>query len=275
MSQQPVNPLAKHFRQPAIYLKLPSKGKFYAEGSLDLSITGEIPVFPMTVKDELTLKTPDALMNGEGMANVIKSCCPNIKDPWEIPTPDLDAIFIAIRLASYGQGMDITTSCPHCKSTNEYTIDLNALLSNLSPSNYVDTLSIDSLEFTFKPQKYRNVNKINILSFEQKKLVNNILDATIPDDEKRKLFEESFAKLTAMNVEMIVDSIATIVVDGITVSDSDMIVDFLNNCSRQDYKKIKEKIESLASKNTVPPTQLVCENEECQKPYTAPLTFDQ
>ena len=107
----PNNPLAKHFRQPAIYLKLPSQGKFYPPDGIELSITGELAVYPMTVKDELTLKTPDALMNGEGMADVIRSCCPGIKDPWTIPSVDLDVIFIAIRLASYGKGMDISATC--------------------------------------------------------------------------------------------------------------------------------------------------------------------
>jgi hypothetical protein len=113
------NPLFKHFRQPAIYLKLPSQGRFYPDGSLQISVTGDIPIYPMTVKDELTLKTPDALMNGEGMAAVIRSCCPTILDPWQIPAVDLDAIFIAIRLASYGTGMDVNTSCPKCKEEND------------------------------------------------------------------------------------------------------------------------------------------------------------
>lgn len=275
MSQQPVNPLAKHFRQPAIYLKLPSKGKFYAEGSLDLAITGEIPVFPMTVKDELTLKTPDALMNGEGMANVIKSCCPNIKDPWSIPASDLDAIFIAIRLASYGQGMDITTTCPHCESHNEHTVDLNVLLNGLTPSDYTDKLAIDDLAITLKPQSYRSVNSVNLVNFEQKKLVNNIVDAEIPDDEKKKLFEASFLKITDLNVGMIIDSIASIEASDALVSDAVQIKDYLDNCSRQTYKAIKEKIEELAKKNAVAPVELVCESEECAKPYNAPLTFDQ
>ena len=275
MSQQLTNPLAKHFRQPAIYLKLPSKGKFYAEGSLDLAITGEIPIFPMTVKDELTLKTPDALMNGEGMINVIKSCCPNIKDPWAIPASDLDAIFIAMRLASYGQGMDITTTCPHCEELNEHTVDLNVMLNSLVPSDYTETLLIDKLVITFKPQTYRSVNSVNLVNFEQKKLVNNIVDADIPDDEKKKLFEESFLKITDLNVGMIINSIAAIEASDAIVTDVTQIKDFLDNCSRQTYKAIKEKIEELAKKNSVAPVELVCESEECQKPYTAPLTFDQ
>ena len=64
MSENSQNPLAKHFRQPILYLKLPSNGRWYPEGSVELPVTGEIPVYAMTARDEITLKTPDALMNG-------------------------------------------------------------------------------------------------------------------------------------------------------------------------------------------------------------------
>ena len=73
MANPAINPLSGHFRQPAIYLKLPSRGHFYPDNGIDLPVTGDIPVYPMTVRDELTLKTPDALMNGVGVINVIKS----------------------------------------------------------------------------------------------------------------------------------------------------------------------------------------------------------
>lgn len=271
----PANPLAKHFRQPSIYLKLPSQGRFYPQGSIDLSASGEIPVYPMTVKDELTLKTPDALMNGEGMVEVVRSCCPSIKDPWNIPAVDLDVIFIAIRLASYGQGMDITASCPHCGETNEYTIDLNVLLENLTPANYTDTLTVDGLAVKFRPQSYRDVNKLNLATFEQRKLIANVTDADIPDNEKRSLFEESFKKITDLNVSVIIHSIESILVDGTLVTDYQMIKEFLDNCSRQTYQTIKDKIQELAERNTAPPADLTCSNEECGKEYQTPMVFDQ
>ena len=271
----PNNPLAKHFRQPAIYLKLPSQGKFYPEGGIELSITGELPIYPMTVKDELTLKTPDALMNGEGMAEVIRSCCPSIHDPWSIPNIDLDVIFIAIRLASYGKAMDISATCPHCGESNEYTIDLNVLLENTSPADYNDSLSVDGLVIKFKPQSYRDLNKINLASFEQRKLIANITDAEIPDEEKKRLFDESFKKIADLNVDVIIDSIESIFVDKNLVTDRAMIKEFLDNCSRQTYQAIRDKIQTLANKNAAPPADLTCANDACGKPYQSPLIFDQ
>ena len=47
------NPLNKYYRQPAIYITLPSKGKYYTAESFRPTETGDIPVLPMTAKDEM------------------------------------------------------------------------------------------------------------------------------------------------------------------------------------------------------------------------------
>jgi len=75
-TQPKKNPLASFYRQPKIYVRLPSKGEFYTPGSLDVSENGEYPVYAMTAKDELLFKTPDALLNGTSTVELIKSCIP-------------------------------------------------------------------------------------------------------------------------------------------------------------------------------------------------------
>ena len=77
------NPLNKYFRQPAVYISLPSGGN-YPPHVVTPSKTGELGVMPMTAKDEIRFKTPDALMNGVGVVDVIHSCIPDIKDAWQI-----------------------------------------------------------------------------------------------------------------------------------------------------------------------------------------------
>ena len=99
------NPLAKFFRQPAIFIKLPSRGKWWDEGALENTENGELPVYSMTTKDEVLLKTPDALLNGQGVVDVIQSCIPNIKNAWKMPSVDVDTVLIAIRIATFGNKM--------------------------------------------------------------------------------------------------------------------------------------------------------------------------
>lgn len=269
------NPLFKHFRQPAIYLRLPSKGRFYPDHALDMPTVGEIPIYPMTVKDEITLKTPDALMNGQGMVDVVSSCCPNIKDPWLMPAVDIDAVFIAIRLASFGPGMDITSTCPHCKSSNEYTVNLQTLLDNIKVVDYTATKTIDQLHINFRPQKYTDINKANLINFEEQRLVTSILNnENLSDAEKTAQFTTSFNKLKNMNVNSVAVCIDTITTDdGVVVSDQLMIVEFLNNCSRGVYDFIKTSITELVDENKMDPLTVECES--CNKAYKNNLTFDQ
>jgi hypothetical protein len=269
------NPLRKHFRQPAIYLKLPSQGQFYPEVSLDLPVTGEIPVYPMTVKDELTLKTPDALMSGIGMIEVIRSCCPNIKNPWDIPAIDVDSIFIAVRLASYGEGMDINSTCPHCKAPNEHTIDLRVMLDNLKIADYSRKSLIDDLMFLFKPQRYEAINQTNIIAFEQQRIIDGIINNdALSEEEKSERFKISFQKLKDMNIDVVVNSIKSIATqDGEIVSDKKQIAEYLSNCSRQVYDEIKHEIQFLVDSNKMEPINLAC--EECSKEYKTDLEFDQ
>ena len=66
------NPLQQYYRQPAIYIKLPSEGRYYDKNTFTPTETGELPILPMTAKDELAFKTPDALINGQA-ANITES----------------------------------------------------------------------------------------------------------------------------------------------------------------------------------------------------------
>ena len=83
---------------------------------------GELPVYPMTALDEIAYRTADALFNGSAVADVIKSCMPNILDPWQISSADLDTILVAIRIASYGHEMDFTSKCPKCEESNDLVL---------------------------------------------------------------------------------------------------------------------------------------------------------
>jgi hypothetical protein len=266
------NPLFKHFRQPAIYLKLPGQGRFWPDDALDMPPTGEIPVYPMTVKDEITIKTPDALMNGVGVIDTIQSCCPNIKNAWKIPATDLDAILIAIRLASYGAEMDIASNCPECKEENSNVIDLCVLLDNIKIPNYIP-ITIEGLTFNFKPQAFETMNNTNIMLFEQRKLLDTITNSELSDEEKTKQFNLIFPKLTEMNVLSLVYCIESIVTeDGKEVSEFKFIKEFIENCDRNVYAEIKSKIDEFIQ--STKPDALTIECSECKNTYSSELNFD-
>ena len=117
------NPLSKYYRQPQIYITLPSKGKYYTSDVFTPTETGEVPVMPMTAKDELAFKTPDAMISGQATVDVIQSCIPNIKNAWKMVNFDTDAVLLAIRIATYGETMNISYTVPITNEAQEHTVN--------------------------------------------------------------------------------------------------------------------------------------------------------
>lgn len=268
------NPLSGYFRQPAIHIKLPSGGRYYPEGAIDLPLTGEIPVYPMTVRDEVTLKTPDALMNGSGVVEVLNSCCPNILDPWQTPSVDIETLFIAIKIASYGTGMDITSKCPHCGHSQDNTINLTGLLDQVPADRYQETIEARKLKFHFRPPTYHEVNEASKISYQQTRLIEQLMDAALSEEEKRNMFQENFAKLTELNLNTIASGISSIETpEGNRVTNPDHIREFLQNVDRKTYTLVKDHINELVDHHKIKPMQFIC--EECEKDYTSEIIFDQ
>ena len=148
------NPLNKYFRQPSIYVALPSGGS-YPPHVVQQSQSGEIGIQPMTAKDEIRFKTPDALMNGQGVVDVIQSCVPQIKDAWQIKSYDLDTLLIAIRIATYGETMDFTFTVPGANEQVTHSQNLPALLDEIKNTQIQDEFVLeDGLKFAIRPLTY-------------------------------------------------------------------------------------------------------------------------
>lgn len=272
MANSSTNPLYKHFRQPAIYLKLPSQGKFWSKNSIEIPESGEIPVYPMTVKDEITIKTPDALMNGSGVAEVIHSCCPSIKDAWNTPAIDIDVILISMRIASYGAFMDLDTECPNCTTENTHSVDLRVVLDDVKVPDY-NEIQINNLNFQFKPQTFKDLNNNNLLQYEQQRLISTISNSELTEEQKLAEFQKVFPRLTELNVLAIVNSIESITVDNNVVNKVEFIREFINNCDRKMYDDIKQEVEKLSNEAKIKPFALECTN--CNHQYSTEIIFDQ
>ena len=274
MEQASFNPLAKHFRQPAVYLKLPSAGRFWSPGSIEMSITEELPILPLTSKDEITLRTPDALLNGQGVVDVIQSCCPSIKNAWEMPSVDVDAILIAIRIASYGQDMDIAPVCPHCATEHSLALDLTNVLDKVKCPEYNNKLVFDEYKIKLKPQKYEKVNFVNKIKFEEQQLIMLLNNEELSDENKSKVFAEQLSKIIDLNAEVLVNSTeyVEIIEDSNIVSNPEFIDEFYRNCPRNVVDAVKDELARLSLEATIPPITHSC--DECKKSFEIPITFD-
>ena len=274
------NPLGKYYRQPQVYIKLPSKGKYYSPEVFTPTETGEIPILPMTAKDELAFKTPDAMMNGQSTVDVIKSCVPAFKNPWKMVNYDTDTILLAIRIATYGETMDINFAVPVTNEATSTTVNLPALLetvSNIDPQDYATTKS--GFKVKIQPLTYDKLTKIQIAQFEQQKIYTNVVDSGLTEDQKTQRFAESYKKMQNINVELLIESIAEITTpEGQTVTDGKQIFDFIANCDTKITREIEDVLNDLRSQCSMKPLQMKATEEQIKKgvpnSYEVPVTFD-
>jgi len=267
------NPLSGHFRQPAIFLKLPSGGKYWPNGSIILPASGEVAVMPMTTKDEIMLRTPDALMNGQGVVSVIESCIPEIKNAWAAPTIDMDAILIAIRVATYGDTMQMDSKCTACEAENSHGIALTNMLLTLRSPDYNKFLVQDGLTFKFKPQNYYQSNKNNMNEFEEQKIIQLINNEDIDADTRKAQFDIHLQKIIDNNINILAQSTESITTEsGDVVSEQEYIIDFYKNAPNPTIRAVQSKLKEISDEGSIKPARVVC--EECNHEYNVSMVFD-
>lgn len=267
------NPLSHHFRQPAIFLKLPSGGRYWPAGSINLTATGEVGVMPMTAKDEIMLRTPDALMNGQGVVSVIESCVPEINNAWAMPSIDVDALLIAIRIATYGDAMDIESKCTKCSAESRHQVPLGPLLMRLKSPNYNTTVEIEGLTFKFKPQNYMQSNKVNIIDFEEQKLLQVVADDTIDSETRKATFNVHLQNIIDSSIMLLSNCTESITTeDGTVVNQQEYINEFYANANNKTIKEVQNKLASYSDQTKLPEMQVRC--EACDNDYNVGVTFD-
>ena len=282
MTNKQHNPLSAYFRAPKLFTAIPSGGKFYDDSVVEMPETLELPVFAMTAKDEMIMKNPDALLNGEAVAQVIQSCVPNIKNARAMLNSDIDVLLVAIQGATYGDEVEVTAECPKCKESQAGVASVEAAIDtmgSLEESYIVDHIG---LSIEIRPFTYASTIKAGITNFQSTRSLQALAD--VPDEmERLKLFNDNFKQIAELNFALIVDSVANIsFVDEnkeiVVVTDRDQIIEFLNNADNSVGKKIEEQIQSINSIGINHEMPMQCEKclDEEGKPYifTSRVNFD-
>lgn len=270
---QSINPLSQYFRQPAVYLRLPSNGQFWPAGSIDMPPNQEFPVLPMTAIDEITYRTPDALFNGSAVVNVIQSCIPNIRNAWVMPGTDINSIMIAIRLASYGADMEIASQCPKCQNNEDYTIDLRLMLDNIQMPDYKTALQQGDLEIILKPMTYQDQNQVNLNQFEQQRVMQSVNDSDLTEEQKLQTLNKALATITNLTVSALKWNIASIRTPQVLVTDPEHIEEFLRNTDRKLFVLIRDSIIERRMASEFKPVKIKC--AACSHEYEQTVTLDQ
>jgi ribosomal protein S27E len=266
------NPLSQYFRQPAIFIRLPSDGYGWPAGALDMPVNREIPVYPMTAVDEITYRTPDALFNGEAVVRVIQSCVPAIKDAWQLPGTDLDAVLVAIRIASYGHSMDIDTQCPACENETTYGLDLRTVMDRMSAADYSQPLTVGDLTFYFRPLNYQEMNANSQIQFEQQRTLQVIGDAEASEQTKVEQLNIMMRRIVEATLHTVAQSTVAIDAAGQRTAEPAHIEEFFTNCDRQIFTRARDHLVDLKERSELRPLKLRCPG--CQHEYDQAFTMD-
>jgi hypothetical protein len=265
------NPLQQYFRQPKIFINLPSQGVYNKPGSL----TGEVsnmPVFGMTGMDEILMKTPDALLSGESTVKVIQSCCPNILDGWEVTNLDFNLILTAIRIATFGNTITVGSKCTGCGADNEYQIDLTRVIDYFAGCAYDNKIVYKDLIIKTKPLTYKQITDFALKNFQLQQRLNQNIVLT-DEEEKKKNFSELFSQLADLQNEIFTEGIEQVTVDNAVVNEKEYIREWLANCDRDAYEDIKTTILKNQEIYSSPEHDVEC--AECKKPAKLTVDLDQ
>lgn len=233
------NPLQQYFRQPKIFIRLPSAGAYSKPGTFTQDISN-LPIYGMTGMDEIILKTPDALLTGESVVRVIQSCVPGIADAWEISVIDADLLFAAIRIATYGNDMTVSHQCGNCSEINEYDMDLSRVVEYYNQCKYDNRVLVGDLVVKTQPLTYRQATTINLKNFEMQQKLRQL--ENLEGETQQRLINELYENLATIQNDMYRMSIESIEVHGQVVTDANHIDEWLKNCDNSVYETIKAHI---------------------------------
>jgi len=271
MQTHPNSPLGKYLRQPKLYISLPSKGQWYAKNNLESA--DDLEVYSMSAADEINLKTPDGLYSGKVVTKVIQNCIPGIKDPWMIPSSDFDYIMAAIRLASYGEFIQMGASCPKCKHEDQYQTEVQNILTHLENAEFQSEIRVEDFIIRIRPLYYKETTELQ----KTNTFVQRALYVTIPkiqdEKEKESTIEQLYEQINAATIDAITTCVTEILTpEGESETNPVFIKEFLISSDPKFFNAVEETYKKNSQALTLPKSEVEC--SECNELYTISTNLD-
>lgn len=141
-----LNPLLARTKLPGRVFQLPSKGLFYQPGVLSPEVKdGEVQVKPMSALTEIKIRSADLLYSTKILQEICAECVPEVLQPAQLLSKDVDAIFTFLIASTYGAFKSIraTHDCEKA-DWHDYEVNVDKIIEN--PNNRV----LDHAEVIFK-----------------------------------------------------------------------------------------------------------------------------
>jgi T4 bacteriophage base plate protein len=272
------NPLKQYFRQARAYVKLPTLGKWYTKEDVYITDDGEVGVYALTALDDIMLNTPDAMLNGRALEQVITNCCPDIKNVKKFMLPDLEVLYVGIKSASNNGRADYDRKCPKCEHENTFELNCQMLLDTCSYIDPNDTILVfdGQLEVHIKPYTFEMRQLFLKREFEEERALRAIDNSEQELDELQKadILGQSVSRLSEITFALVSQSIEKIVIlkDNTVVSDLQHINEWLTGITKVQADMVIEAVNKLNATGVQKTLPVQC--QECGEEWEDQLTFD-
>jgi hypothetical protein len=112
---------------------------------------------------------------------------------------------------------------------------------------------------------YKNQTDVNLLQFEQQRILNQLPSAEMSDEEKSNRMNQAVAAITEITIKAIKNSIKSIRTPQALVTEPEFIEEFLKNCDRNLYVQIRDHAIKLRMNDDFKPIDVQC--PDCQHGY--------
>jgi len=278
MASKNTNPLQDYLRSPKLYINLPSEGKFTTVDTIS-KISNELPIFPLTSMDETFLRNPDALLNGESLVRVIQSCT-GIKDVYELSANDVDVILLAIRYATYGNDLEITSSCPECQNVDEITVSIEPILESIESLADVYTVTLENgLVCYVKPYTFKDSQTAALAAFKETSELNTLINSDADDLARLATFNKSFQAMAELNVDILSNAVSKVVIpstekdtEDTVVTNKSHITEWVRGISKNDADIIIDELNIINELGVTRSIDTKC--SKCEHEYESKLEFN-
>jgi hypothetical protein len=272
------NPLKQYFRQPALYMKLPTLGRWYTNDEVILNDEKELSVYGLTAVDDIMLNTPDAMLNGQALENVIKNCVPEVKNVKKLLVPDIEALFLGIKIGTTGGKFNIDKVCPKCQFENTFEVNCEYLISTMTCIEDSDTVITinDTLEIHIRPYNLEMRQLFIHKQFEEDRLLKSIDESNkkLDEFEKAKILAQSIEKISRITFDLVSKSIESIKLlkQGINVTTHNDISEWLVNIPKSQADIVINTVNKLNEIGINKNVHVTC--NKCKHEWDDQLNFD-
>jgi hypothetical protein len=191
------------------------------------------------------------MLNGEALRKVIANCVPDVHNINALVTPDLEAIFVGMKLASGDGTIEINRDCPKCGHECSWDLQCQPILDGQTLIEHQDGVVVvdQSLEIHVKPYDYQQRSIFIQREYQEERAIRqwDTLNPNSDDLIKAEVMAQAIDNISQITIKLVSASITHVKIlhSGEVVSNPDFIIEWLQSAPRAQAEAIIAAVDQL------------------------------